>query len=104
MAKHKKHQYVYQRLIKSFEKMTPFEKVVTVIGSVEPVASIPQVLLVYELKSAEELSLFTWGFGIFATTLWLVYSIQRKSWPLITSSFLWLAADIPVVIAILLYG
>lgn len=103
MSKHQKQGHIYERAIKSFESMTTFEKTVTVIGSIEPITSIPQVLLVYELQSADELSLFTWSFGVFATSLWLIYAISRKSWPLITSSILWLAADIPIVVAILLF-
>jgi uncharacterized protein with PQ loop repeat len=104
MAKHKKHQHVYQRLVKSFDDMTPFERVVTIIGSIDPISAIPQVTRVYQLRSAEELSLFTWGFGVFSTALWLTYGIRRRSWPLIASSLLWLAADIPIVVAIILYG
>ncbi len=104
MVMHKKHHHIYTRALKSFDQMTTFEKIVTTVGSIEPITSIPQVTLVYSLKSAEELSLFSWAFGIFGTVLWLIYAIKKKSWPLIVSSLLWLLIYIPIVVAIVLYG
>lgn len=104
MPQHKKHQHIYTGALKSFKKMTPFERIVTLVGSIEPITSIPQVTRVWSLKSAEELPLFSWAFGTFGTVLWLVYAIQRKSWPLITASVLWLLIYIPIVVAIILYG
>ncbi len=59
MPRHKKHRHVYDRALKSIADMTTFEKVVTVVGSIEPITSIPQVVLVYRLQSADELSLFS---------------------------------------------
>lgn len=101
---HKKHQHVYTKVVKSFEHMTPFERFVTIIGSLNPIASIPQVIRVWNLRSAEELSLFSWAFGLFGTIVWLIYGISRRSWPLIASGLLWLAVYVPIVIAIILYG
>lgn len=81
-----------------------FERVVTVVGSIEPLSSIPQTAKVWQLQSTNELSLFSWAFGVFATSLWLIYAIKKRSIALVLSSFLWIAVDLPVVVAILLYS
>lgn len=99
-----KYKDLYHKARKSFGDLTIFEKTVTVIGSIEPIASVPQVYLVYSLQSADQLSLFSWGFSVFAEIMWLVYGISRKSWPLVISSSLWLAVDVPIVIAIFIFG
>jgi len=104
MPVHKKHQHFPLNAFSSFNKLTSFEKLVTIVGSIEPITSIQQVARLYELKSAVELPLFSWAFGMFGTCLWLAYGIKRKSGPLIISSLLWLGIYIPIVIAILLYG
>jgi len=100
MALHKKQHH----FIKLPKNTTYFELLVLGVGSVEPIASIPQIIKLWQLQQAEEFSLFTWAFGLFASALWLVYGIWKKSTAIWFTSLLWIAVYIPIVLAIILYG
>ena len=66
--------------------------------------SIPQVIQIYETKSAEDVSFITWigntGIGVF----WLIYGIERKLHPIVLSSLFHLVVNIVMVYGISQYG
>jgi MtN3 and saliva related transmembrane protein len=65
--------------------------------------TIPQILLIWQTKTAAGVSLFAWLGFIAYNTIWLMYGIVRKDPPIIISNSLWVSLQIVVVISVLLY-
>lgn len=86
------------------KRMSFLEGLTTVIAAVEPLASIPQLHLVYSTQSAEDLALVTSWFGVAAGSIWLIYGISIKNIPIIISASLWQVVEVALLVAILLYG
>lgn len=95
---------VYMRVKHSFVSMSRLELMISIVGTIEPITSIPQVTRVWTLRSAEELPLITWGFSLFATLLWLFYGFKIKSMPIVLTSTLWAIIYTPIVVAIVLFS
>ncbi|MEX0917340.1 MAG: SemiSWEET family transporter [Candidatus Paceibacterota bacterium] len=76
----------------------------TVIGGVASVSSIPQVLKIWETKAAGDLSLTAYLISFAAVISWFLYGLYIKNKPLaITSGLSVLVLGI-VVIQILIYS
>ncbi|MDX1765811.1 MAG: SemiSWEET family transporter [Candidatus Saccharimonadales bacterium] len=93
-----------QRTVKNLKEMTFLESLTTVIASVEPIVSIPQVQRLWVTRSAEDIVLFPEVFGLISAVIWLIYGITIKNIPIIVSGSLWFLIATPMVIAVLLYG
>lgn len=79
------------------------ERFMIVFATIEPLTTIPQIVLLYTTKNAIGLSLSMWVLYVVAAVVWLFYGIHIKSKALIASSVFWILTEIPVVIGILIY-
>lgn len=68
-----------------------------------PLMTIPQILKIWINKSADDVSLITWGAYLFSAVSWLVYSIIHKDKPLIVNCILWIVLELIVIIGVLIY-
>jgi MtN3 and saliva related transmembrane protein len=55
-------------------------------GTLTTIAFIPQVVRIYKMKDAKELSLITFSLFSFGVFLWLVYGIIIQEWPVILAN------------------
>ena len=83
---------------------TVFDMLVYFFAVAEPLMTFPQVLEIWVGKSAEGVSLWSWGFYLIAAVVFLVYNIRIKNRPLIIMYVLWLLMEIMIVVGILKYG
>lgn len=64
--------------------------IITLIGSTAgvctTVAFLPQVIRVWRLKHAEEISLTTFLVFSIGTLIWLIYGLLLASWPIIIAN------------------
>jgi len=64
--------------------------VITLVGSVAAVcttvAFLPQLLRVYRLRRAEEISSTTFALFSAGTVLWFIYGVYLVSWPIILAN------------------
>jgi uncharacterized protein with PQ loop repeat len=79
-----------------------FERFMLVFATVEPIATIPQIIEVWKHSNTEGVSMLTWFFYTLTSCIWLVYGITRKDKPLIVSGILWVASQGLVVLGLLL--
>ena len=75
-----------------------------VVSVVMPLTAVPQIYKVFFYKTAAGVSLLTWGLCAILLIPMLLYGIVHKAKPIIILNFLWLIADITVVIGVFLYG
>jgi uncharacterized protein with PQ loop repeat len=78
-----------------------FERFMLVFATVEPLATIPQIVQIWSSKGAPGVSLSTWFFYTLTSTIWLFYGFKTKDKPIIISGVLWVASQGLVVIGIL---
>ena len=74
-----------------------------IFAAIEPLTTIPQIVLLYTTKNATGLSLSMWVLYMLAAFVWLVYGIRIKSKALIASSIFWILTELPMVVGILIY-
>ena len=68
-----------------------------------PLMTIPQILVIWNTKTAAGVSIISWlGFVIY-NSIWLTYGIVRKDPPIILSNFLWVLLQITVVVGAIIY-
>ena len=73
-----------------------------VFATVEPIATIPQILEIWKNNNTVGVSLLTWFFYTLTSCIWLIYGIMRKDKPLIVSGVLWVTSQGLVVIGLLI--
>ncbi len=72
-----------------------------VFATIEPIATIPQILELWQKHNASGVSLITWLFYSITSCIWLAYGIIKKDKPLIVSGSLWVLSQGLVVVGIL---
>jgi uncharacterized protein with PQ loop repeat len=80
------------------------DRFMIMVALYSPLALLPQVIQVFEAKSATGLSLFTWASLTLVNTLWMVYGFVHKDNPVLISGALIALLDLAIVAGILTYG
>lgn len=62
-----------------------FDKFIVVLGLVNVVATIPQVIQIWSSPHAKAVSIITWSYYVFFTCAMVVYAVLIKSKPMIIS-------------------
>ena len=83
---------------------TAVNKLVYVAAVFYPLTTLPQIIKLFDIKSANEFSLATWIMYCLFELLFFVYAIQNKIRPLIITGILWFAMSGLMILGILLYG
>jgi len=97
--------HLHKRKIARGKKPTSlFDKFMYLIAIVIPLLTIPQIILIWVNKSAQDISLITWGAYLFSAICWLIYSIIHKEKPLIANSILWVLLEALVIVGVIIYG
>ena len=78
-----------------------FERFMLVFATVEPIATIPQILEIWVHHSKAGVSLLTWSFYTLTSFVWLMYGLVKKDKPLIISGALWVVSQSLVVLGLL---
>ncbi len=74
-----------------------------VFATIEPIATIPQIVEVWKNGNDGSVSLATWSFYSLTSLTWLTYGIVRKDKPLIISGILWVTSQSLVVFGLLFH-
>ena len=62
-----------------------FDKLIVILGLINVLATIPQVVEIWSSPSARAISIFSWSYYVFFTATLLVYAVLIKSKPMIIS-------------------
>lgn len=77
---------------------------ITIFSSILlPLAALPQVYKLYQIKDSSEIASITWILWTILTIPLLIYSIKHKAKPLIILYSLWLAVYALMLAGIILY-
>ncbi len=79
------------------------DKIVLAAGVLGPVMTLPQIMLIYGMKSAAGLSLISWGLYAFFDVFWIIYGIVHRERPIMIAYILWFTVNMCVVAGILMY-
>jgi uncharacterized protein with PQ loop repeat len=84
-------------------KISHIEKFMIVFATIEPIATIPQIIEIWVRHNTSGVSLATWLFYSLTSCIWLAYGIIKKDKPLIASGALWSISQAIVVVGLLVY-
>ena len=79
------------------------DNIIYIFALTTPLFEIPQIISIVSARSAEHVSLITWGYLAISSFAWLVYGIKKHMKPLIISYILYTIVEFGVVGSILLY-
>jgi uncharacterized protein with PQ loop repeat len=82
----------------------PFDFVVYFFTVATPLFEVPQAVAIYSAKSAENVSMATWVFFLFADVVWLIYAMRRKLVPLVIMYLIYLVIEASIVAGIIVYA
>ena len=84
------------------KNMTTLDKLVLAVSIAYPLSALPQAYQVYQ-GNVEGVSIYSWLSFLVCASLFFVYGMKHKVFPMIVSNFLWIAMDGLVVLGILAY-
>ena len=79
------------------------DKLALFIGVVQPLMTIPQVVLVLSLRDASQISFATWFTYDVASVVLLTYGIKHRLLPIIVSQSIWLIVQTLMIALIFIY-
>lgn len=85
-------------------KIKFFEKYITVVATVGPLVTIPQIWKIYSTQNAMGVSFITFSLIAVVNISWLIYGLIHKEKPIIITNMLFLIANISICIGSILYG
>lgn len=80
------------------------DRTVLLVGIVGPLTTIPQIIKLFTLHSAEGVSTLTWALPMLLDIPWIIYGIVHREPPIIVTYTLWFVMNGIVVTGALLYG
>jgi uncharacterized protein with PQ loop repeat len=69
-----------------------------------PLTAVPQIIQIYQTKSAGDLAILSWLLYVFFDAIFLWYAIVHKQVPIIVTCVLWILVYSVVILGIILYG
>jgi uncharacterized protein with PQ loop repeat len=95
-----KHTFHPKHKIKRNDKI---DTLALIVGIIQPLATLPQIYLVYSSQDASDVSLFMWaGFNI-ASVVLLIYGMKHKLAPIVWAQILWLIVQTPMMVSVFLF-
>jgi uncharacterized protein with PQ loop repeat len=105
------HMHARVRVFKNLEKFPSedtFKKyldyLIYVVGIIQPLALIPQIVSIYGSRDAAGLSALTWGLLGCANALWALYGAVHRERIIVIANAFMMTLDIVIVVGILLYS
>jgi len=80
------------------------DKIILIAAIVEPLFTLPQVILIFRNKDASDVSIITWlGFNLM-TLIWIWYAIVHREKVVLIYQLLFFIINCLVIIGALIYG
>jgi len=73
------------------------------VAVLQPLMTLPQIFVIFDNRSARNVSIFTWVAYNLASAMWLYYGIVHKEKAIIITQVLWLIVQTVVISGILIY-
>lgn len=85
----------------NYKKLT--EHLALVVGIIQPLTALPQIMLLADGRDASGVSLWSWLLPDISGLFFLAYGISHKLRPIIVTQALWFILQTIVVVQIILY-
>ncbi len=73
------------------------------VGFIQPIATIPQIWIVFETQNASSVSFFTWTAYNCASVVLLLYGLHHKLLPIIVAQILWIIVQTVMVATVFIF-
>ncbi|HMC22398.1 MAG TPA: PQ-loop domain-containing transporter [Thermoanaerobaculia bacterium] len=83
---------------------TKFDRLLYAISIITMVMTIPQVFSIWKNRTAEGVSVFTWGTYLISACLWLVHGIRKHDPSIYLACIGWIILDAAIVVGALVFG
>lgn len=84
--------------------MTPLSIIATVVGTFMALAGFPQVVKIYQRKSAKDISPITYVIVEIGAIVWILYGIELNSFAIVFSNILGMITTTLILIEYYFYG
>jgi MtN3 and saliva related transmembrane protein len=84
--------------------MSFLASLVTVTGTIMGLAALPQAYKIFKRKSAEDVSILTFGIFLIGGMIWLLYGLELNNNPIIVSNIAGSLSNISVIVGWSLYN
>lgn len=98
-----RHAHIHKHLAKKHNTLS-FDNFIYIFAFTTPLFELPQLIHIVLSKSAENVSLLTWGYLAVSSLVWLIYGIKKRMKPLIVSYILYVVVEFSIAIAIIVYN
>jgi len=75
-----------------------------IVGVIQPLTTLPQILIVFTSQDASQVSLFTWTAYNIASVILLTYGLRHKLKPIIYAQILWLVVQTPMMLSVFIFN
>lgn len=82
---------------------TTVDKLALVVGTIQPLMTLPQIALIYSQHSAAQVSIVTWLAYDVASVVLLTYGIKHRLLPIIIAQIIWLVVQTIMIAAIFIF-
>jgi uncharacterized protein with PQ loop repeat len=82
---------------------TRFDRALYAFSIITIVMTIPQVLSVWMHRSAEGVSIITWGTYLVSACVWLAHGLERRDPTIYRACIAWIVLDAAIVVGALVY-
>lgn len=77
----------------------PIDSLALLVGVLQPFATIPQIVLVFQSGNAAEVSVFMWAAFNVASVIILIYGLKHKLSPVWFPQIIWILVQTPMMLA-----
>lgn len=74
-----------------------------IVGIIQPLATLPQIYLVFSSGDVSQVSLFMWTSYNVASVILLIYGLKYKLLPIIWAQILWLVVQTLMMVAVFVF-
>lgn len=88
---------------KSGRSFPVIDRLAILVGILQPIMTIPQIVMVISVGDASQISLWTWFTYDVASVVLLIYGIKHKLAPIIIAQVAWLIAQTAMIALVFIY-
>ena len=88
---------------KERQSHTVVDTLALLVGFLQPLMTVPQIIVVFQAQNASQLSIITWVAYDIASVVLLTYGIIHKLKPIVVAQTVWLIVQSVLIFAIIIF-
>lgn len=94
----------HPRAIKRSAQRRFIDKAIFIVAVVQPLATLPQVITIFQTHNATSVALLTWGIYLVFDFFWLWFGIAERQIAIILSATIFLILEAAILVGGSIYG